>query len=82
MAPTLDTVCVVPNIGTMSRNDKTLEQIRQRNGGLHWSKVQSLLRNLGGEFTEGRPEASGSRSRDDGSRFTVRTPVRNVVAVS
>lgn len=43
---------VVPDIGTMSKHDKTLDQIRRLNGGLHWSKVESLLKHMGAEVIE------------------------------
>ena len=54
VVPPLDTAHTVPYIGTMSKHSKTLDQIRERNGGLHWNKVESLLKSLGAEFTEGR----------------------------
>jgi hypothetical protein len=38
----------------MSQHDKTLGQIRQLNGGLHWTKVEKLLKGYGAEVHEGR----------------------------
>lgn len=37
----------------MSRDDAILDQIRRLNGGLHWSKVEKLLKRLGAEIYEG-----------------------------
>ncbi len=56
----------------MAKHTKTLDQIRQRNGGLHWSKVAALLRHLGGEFTEGR--RGSARIAIQGRRITVHRP--------
>jgi len=33
----------------MTTHEKTLDQIRRLHGGLHWSKVEGLLRKLGAE---------------------------------
>jgi hypothetical protein len=38
----------------MAKHDKTLEQIQQLNGGLHWTKVESLLKSYGAEVHEGK----------------------------
>ena len=62
----------VPYIGTMPKHDKTLIQISERNGGLHWNKVEALLKNLGGEFTEGR--RGSVRIAIKGRRITVHRP--------
>ena len=37
----------------MSKHAKTLEQIRRLNGGLHWTKVEALLKHYGAEIHEG-----------------------------
>jgi hypothetical protein len=37
----------------MGKHEDTLEQIRQLNGGLHWRKVEALLKHLGAEVYEG-----------------------------
>jgi predicted RNA binding protein YcfA (HicA-like mRNA interferase family) len=37
----------------MARHEDTLEQIRRLNGGLHWKKVEALLKHLGAETYEG-----------------------------
>jgi hypothetical protein len=39
--------------GTIPTHEKTLDQIRRLQGGLHWRKVEALLRNLGAEVYEG-----------------------------
>jgi hypothetical protein len=39
------------------RERAVLEQIDRLNGGLHWSKVESLLRKLGAEVMQGRGSA-------------------------
>jgi hypothetical protein len=49
----LDRDLVVPYCGTMSKHDDTLEQIRRLNGGLHWKKVEALLRHLSADVYEG-----------------------------
>jgi predicted RNA binding protein YcfA (HicA-like mRNA interferase family) len=36
----------------MVKHRATLEQIRRLNGGLHWSKVEKLLRSYGAEVHE------------------------------
>lgn len=38
----------------MSIDEAVLEQIRRLNGGLHWKKVEKLLRALGAEVHEGK----------------------------
>jgi predicted RNA binding protein YcfA (HicA-like mRNA interferase family) len=38
----------------MAKADNTLEQIRQLNGGLHWTKVEKLLKSYGAEVYEGK----------------------------
>jgi predicted RNA binding protein YcfA (HicA-like mRNA interferase family) len=38
----------------MPRRDTTLDQIRELNGGLHWRKVEVLLKRLGAKVYEGR----------------------------
>jgi predicted RNA binding protein YcfA (HicA-like mRNA interferase family) len=40
----------------MTKHEDTLDQIRRLNGGLHWKKVEALLKHLGAEIYE----ASGS----------------------
>jgi predicted RNA binding protein YcfA (HicA-like mRNA interferase family) len=37
----------------MAKHDRTLDQIRQLNGSLHWTKVENLLKNYGAEVHEG-----------------------------
>lgn len=37
----------------MSRHRRTLEQIERLHGGLHWSKVEALLKALGADVYEG-----------------------------
>lgn len=37
----------------MGKHDATLDQIQRLNAGLHWKKVESLLRSLGAEVYEG-----------------------------
>jgi predicted RNA binding protein YcfA (HicA-like mRNA interferase family) len=37
----------------MARHDVTLDQIRRLNGGLHWKKVEALLKHLGADVYEG-----------------------------
>jgi len=37
----------------MAKNEDTLDQIRHLNGGLHWKKVEALLKKLGAEVYEG-----------------------------
>jgi hypothetical protein len=37
----------------MGKHEDTLEQIRQLNGGLHWRKVEALLKHIGAEVYEG-----------------------------
>ena len=37
----------------MARHDKTLDQIQRLNAGLHWTKVEKLLRSYGAEVHEG-----------------------------
>jgi hypothetical protein len=37
----------------MSKRGVVLEQIRRLNPGLHWTKVEALLRHLGAEVHEG-----------------------------
>lgn len=38
----------------MAKHDKTLDQIRQLNGGLHWTKVEKLLKSYGADVHEGK----------------------------
>ncbi|MEX0716798.1 MAG: type II toxin-antitoxin system HicA family toxin [Planctomycetaceae bacterium] len=38
----------------MARREDALDQIRALNGGLHWKKVEALLKHLGAELHEGR----------------------------
>ena len=45
---------VVSYFGVMSKSDRTLDQIRGLNGGLHWTKVERLLKRHGAEVYEGR----------------------------
>jgi hypothetical protein len=37
----------------MAKHDKTLDQIRRLNAGLHWTKVEKLLKSYGAEVYEG-----------------------------
>ena len=37
----------------MSSDDATLDHIRRLNAGLHWKKVEALLKKLGAELYEG-----------------------------
>lgn len=37
----------------MKKHRATLEQIRRLNGGLHWTRVEALLKALGAETYEG-----------------------------
>lgn len=41
----------------MGKHDATLDQIRRLNAGLHWNKVEALLRSLGAEVYEGSGSA-------------------------
>ena len=56
----------------MSRDSATLDKIRRLNPGLHWKKVEALLRELGAEVYEG----SGSTVTFvlDGRKLTVDRP--------
>ena len=56
----------------MSKHDDVLDQIRRLNGGLHWTRVEALLRHLGAEVYEG----SGSTVTLvlDGRKLTVDRP--------
>jgi len=56
----------------MSKHDDVLDQIRRLNGGLHWTRVEALLRHLGAEVYEG----SGSTVTFvlDGRKLTVDRP--------
>lgn len=68
----LDRICLVLYTGTMPRHEETLDQIRRLNGGLHWKKVEALLKHLGAEVHEG----SGSAATFvlDGVKLTVDRP--------
>jgi len=37
----------------MTRDSAVLEQIRRLNGGLHWKKVEALLKSFGADVYEG-----------------------------
>lgn len=37
----------------MTTHEKTLHQIRDLHGGVHWKRVEALLRKLGAEVHEG-----------------------------
>jgi predicted RNA binding protein YcfA (HicA-like mRNA interferase family) len=37
----------------MAKHDKTLDQIQRLNAGLHWTKVEKLLKSYGAEVYEG-----------------------------
>jgi len=37
----------------MTKHSNTVEQIKRLNGGLHFKKVEALLKSLGGEVYEG-----------------------------
>lgn len=37
----------------MPKHEATLDQIRRLNGGLHWTRVEALLKSLGAEVYEG-----------------------------
>jgi predicted RNA binding protein YcfA (HicA-like mRNA interferase family) len=56
----------------MSSDEATLDQIRRLNAGLHWKKVEALLKKLGAEVYEG----SGSAVTFvlDGRKLTVDRP--------
>lgn len=49
----LDRTASVLYISTMAKHEDTLEQIRRLNPGLHWKKVEGLLRHLGAKVYEG-----------------------------
>lgn len=44
---------MVPHGSTTKKNRAALEQIKRLNGGLHWMKVEALLKALGAEVYEG-----------------------------
>jgi hypothetical protein len=44
---------MVLHYGIMTTHRRTLEQIRSLQGGLHWKKVEALLRKLGADVHEG-----------------------------
>jgi hypothetical protein len=56
----------------MAKHDKTLDQIRRLNAGLHWTKVEKLLKSYGAEVYEG----SGSTVTFvvDGVKLTIDRP--------
>jgi hypothetical protein len=56
----------------MRKHEEVLDQIRRLNGGLHWTKVEALLRHLGADVYEG----SGSTVTFvlDGRKLTVDRP--------
>lgn len=56
----------------MATHERTLDQIRNLHRGLHWKKVEALLRKFGAEVHEG----SGSTVTFvlDGVKFTVDRP--------
>jgi hypothetical protein len=56
----------------MSRHDDTLQQVRESNGGLHWKRVETLLKHWGADVHEG----SGSTVTFvlDGRKLTVDRP--------
>jgi hypothetical protein len=56
----------------MARRQATLDQIRRLNEGLHWTRVEALLRDLGADVYEG----SGSTVTFviDGRKLTVDRP--------
>ena len=57
----------------MRRKDRAvLDQIRQLNGGLHWNKVEGLLRSLGAEISEGK--GSSVRIALEGEKLIVHRP--------
>jgi predicted RNA binding protein YcfA (HicA-like mRNA interferase family) len=56
----------------MPKHDKTLDQIRQLNGGLHWAKVEKLLKSYGAEVHEG--QGSTVTFVADGVKLTVDRP--------
>ena len=37
----------------MAKHDKTIDQIQSLNGGLHWTKVEKLLKSFDAEVHEG-----------------------------
>ncbi len=53
MTPLLDTTLPVSHIGTMGKHQKTLEQIKRLMGGLHWTKVEQLLKSYKAKVYEG-----------------------------
>lgn len=56
----------------MTTHERTLDQIRNLNGGLHWKRVEALLKKLGADVYEG----SGSTVTFvlDGAKLTVDRP--------
>jgi hypothetical protein len=56
----------------MAKHDKTLDQIQRLNAGLHWTKVEKLLKSYGAEVYEG----SGSTVTFvvDGVKLTIDRP--------
>lgn len=56
----------------MARHEDTLDQVRALNGGLHWRKVEALLKYLGAEVHEGR--GSTVTFVLDGRKFTADRP--------
>ena len=54
MVPFLDTGRMVSYSGSMRKRSKTLDQIEDLNGGLHWSKVEALFKSYRTEVYEGK----------------------------
>lgn len=58
--------------GTMGKDDDVLEQVRLANAGLHWKKVEALLKRLGADVYEG--EGSTVTFVLQGRKLTVDRP--------
>lgn len=56
----------------MGKHSKTLDQIKDLNGGLHWSRVESLFKSHGAEVYEGG--GSTVTFIMDGLKFTMDRP--------
>ena len=69
----LDTDCLVLYIDTMKKQHrKALEQVDRLNPGLHWTKVEALLRSLASDVKEGH--GSTLTFTIQGRPFTVDRP--------
>ena len=65
---------MVSYYGTMGKHSKTLDQIKDLNGGLHWSKVEALFKSYGAEVYEGK--GSTATFVIDDLKFTMDRPHR------